>query len=513
MSLARASSKTGSPAAIVVLAPFGVDVDKGSTPTALLVSVTDPNATRYFSQVFGDGDQALTRSAEAEYNLPIPLGSPLNYFGGDASRTVQPIVSTHTINWPRDYATREPVNTDCDVGATSAQGFGGWSGSPATYNAAAFSGRTRCEWTVLSENPGKESTTPPPDHTTRAPSNNGGSGCRVQAPGPPATTIGQWQATFSSSTTGTAGLPDCSWPTVTTVAESIPAFYDGSTSRRAPCPDFNARVPTPGQPGAGDANPNSCWWKLAPTAANVTTFGGSWQTLCTLNANNDEIYLVNVNTSSSNGNGAGVNSYALEATSSACALDGACQPSVYAFGDMGMYNNIDAGLSTFYLAEVGPQFAGKTLVIELWDSGDANGVARMTPQRPSAAMPKPVVPVPASECSYGADTPNPRHGSSQFGGATSAAVAAGTSPPGPNCTILTANQPSASGTPRVSLYNDEWLTIKVDIPADYTCALGENPEITAGSCWWGIEYDFSKRATDVTTWRARIEGNPVHLTT
>ncbi|MGQ0433248.1 MAG: pilus assembly protein TadG-related protein [Microthrixaceae bacterium] len=276
--------------------------------------------------------------------------------------------------------------------------------------------------------------------------------------------------------------------------------------------DFTDRTPTAGQPGAGNATPNSCWWDLAPSTANNTTFGAKWQTLCTLNPSNSDIYLVNVQTTSPSGNGAGLNAYALEAISSACGVDEACQPSVYAFGDMGMYNNPTSGLSTFYLAEVGPQYAGKTLVIELWDSGDANGIARMTPMMPSPLAFKPVVPVPNTSCSYGADTPNPRHTGPPLGGSTNAAVAPGTVPAGPNCTILTSNQPSAGGTPRVTVFNDEWLTIKVDIPVAYSCQVGVNPENTVNSCWWGIQYDFSAAATDATTWRARIEGNPVHLT-
>ena len=86
--------------------PFDVVIDRGATATSLLVTVTDPNAARYFSQVLSGGDQALTRSAEAEYNLPIPLGSPLNYFGGDSTRTVQqPPPDTYAIAWPTDYTT------------------------------------------------------------------------------------------------------------------------------------------------------------------------------------------------------------------------------------------------------------------------------------------------------------------------------------------------------------------------------------------------------------------------
>jgi hypothetical protein len=61
-------------------------------------------------------------------------------------------------------------------------------------------------------------------------------------------------------------------------------------------------------------------------------------------------------------------------------------------------------------------------------------------------------------------------------------------------------------------FNDEWLHIRVQIPSSYTCTPGLNPETTAGSCWWGIRYDFSSQPYDVTTWRSRIEGNPVHLT-
>ena len=103
--------------------PFNVTIARGSTATSLLVTVTDPAATKYFSQVFGSGDQALTRAAEAEYNLPLPLGSPLNYFGGDMFQTNN---LTHTeywdeIAWPTDYnmTVHAPVNTPCNIGTSA----------------------------------------------------------------------------------------------------------------------------------------------------------------------------------------------------------------------------------------------------------------------------------------------------------------------------------------------------------------------------------------------------------
>ena len=90
---------------------YRVSIHRGSTATALFVTITDPSAPRYFSSVFGGGDQSLTRSAEAEYNLPLPLGSPLNYFGGDATKTVPSTpTTTYSVSWPVDYTTRQPIS-------------------------------------------------------------------------------------------------------------------------------------------------------------------------------------------------------------------------------------------------------------------------------------------------------------------------------------------------------------------------------------------------------------------
>ena len=61
-----------------------VEVSEGGTATSLRVEVTDLDAERYLSKMFS-GDQVISRAAEAEYFLPLPLGSPLDYFG---SRTM-----------------------------------------------------------------------------------------------------------------------------------------------------------------------------------------------------------------------------------------------------------------------------------------------------------------------------------------------------------------------------------------------------------------------------------------
>lgn len=648
-----------------------VEVSRGSRPTSLRVIVTDNSATRYFSRVFS-GNQTLARSAEAEYNLPIPLGSPLNYFGGDATRTSQPSVTTYAVDWPTDYTTRQPSNTPCNLGTSSGQGLGRWTGSPPSYQGGFSGSAPQCRWSTRAiPGSGGPSTIPPPDYMSRRPTNTGGSGCRVRTNGTTTPTLGRWQgSTFTTGTGGTGGLPACSWTDVDTDPASIPAGITTEVPVNQPCrvgyetsgpgggwwsgslyspstptppaggastsgnrlcewgpritsttftppnpidsnrsPGFWAMIEGPGavspngdayntrcyignncsggpqnvqyrQPAdpdrgfwyvvkmpnvalgpidinvfdasynsggnvdelagdrslggpsafdtefrvyrqdspldfsvrtpyapatSGDQTEGSCYWHLGSEAA----FRGRWNRLCTIAAPvPGALYLVNVQSVGTSGNG--INGYALEAVANGGT---GTQPAVYAYANMGMQNNNTCSptpctppAATFYLAEVGPQYAGKTLVVDLWDPGDATGNASLFPKMPSQAVAKPVVDVPFGDCEYtSSPSPSAQQGSSD--GGPTGAIHNTQQPsdfPG-RCGIRT----TVSGNRQ---FNGEWLTIRVAIPATYTCTLGVNPETTAGSCWWGIEYNFSASANDVTTWRARIEGNPVHLT-
>ena len=166
--------------------PFVVRVSRGSTATSLRVSVTDPSATRYFSQVFR-GDQSLSRTAEAEYNMPLPLGSPLNYFGGDRSQIAQPNENYQRIDWPTDFTTRVPANRPCNPG-TTAEG-GGWSAT--TWSGTGFNvGNPRCEWTAVLL------TTRPANYNTQA-----GAPTNIPCNANPAPTNGRWEHHATSDTT------------------------------------------------------------------------------------------------------------------------------------------------------------------------------------------------------------------------------------------------------------------------------------------------------------------------
>lgn len=256
--------------------------------------------------------------------------------------------------------------------------------------------------------------------------------------------------------------------------------------------DFTDREPVPG------CSPLS--------VRNEAAYRFTWHDLCSLPGTPGALYQLNVKTSSTASDADGVNGYAVWADAHNNGVDDlGVEPALYAYSSMGMRNNISSGgTAEFYLAEVGPQYAGKSLVIELFDAGDASAAAYLRPVAPGSA-PASFTDIAASRCRY-TSSPEPNSPqSSSPGGATSPSATSPTQP-GSNCEIQTT---SNGGTGQ---FNDSWLRIVVSIPADYTCTLGVNPVTTGGSCWWGIKYRFVGDANDVTTWRARIEGNPVHLT-
>ena len=49
-------------------------------------------------------------------------------------------------------------------------------------------------------------------------------------------------------------------------------------------------------------------------------------------------------------------------------------------------------------------------------------------------------------------------------------------------------------------------SIRVPIPSTYTCTSTE-----AGGCWFRLQVTFPGGVSDITTWSARVEGDPVRL--
>jgi hypothetical protein len=152
---------------------------------------------------------------------------------------------------------------------------------------------------------------------------------------------------------------------------------------------------------------------------------------------------------------------------------------VYGQSRMAAYANVNAGASLFYLAQVDAVHAGKTLEIRLFDPGDVGGTATLRIKKPT-----PTGYVNAT-FSYTAN-----------GGAGSQS--------GTNVTsLLTAN----SGA---SQYQNAWVTISIPLPASYGVG-GLTPPGETEPGWWKIEYAITSAGNDTTTWEVNIRGNPVHL--
>jgi hypothetical protein len=159
-------------------------------------------------------------------------------------------------------------------------------------------------------------------------------------------------------------------------------------------------------------------------------------------------------------------------------------PRIYGLGAMEMFTPLTStttATSQFYLAQIPPYYAGKTLELNLWDAGDISPLTGSL----SVMMPSTTV---------GTWTP--------VNMSYSAGSAAGSCSP-PSASGSGVSSVVARNSSGVSL-NACWLTLDVVIPSNYTA-----PQ----SGWWQIKYAMSGNGTanDVTTWTAHILGNPVHL--
>ena len=157
------------------------------------------------------------------------------------------------------------------------------------------------------------------------------------------------------------------------------------------------------------------------------------------------------------------------------------RPHVYGLGKMLIYANVTNGTTLFYLARIEAVHAGKTMVIQLFDPGDASGNSKIEILQPTTTGHV------ATKFNYTAD-------------ANASGSKAGTA--------VTSLKTTISGDPQ---YNNSWVTITVALPKTYAAPLppGE-PSGTLGG-WWKVRYTYDSATTDTTTWQVSIRGNPVHL--
>ena len=114
-------------------------------------SLTDERRPAASSRSSRPGSQALSRSAEADYYLPLPLGSPLNYFGGDRTKTQ----TADAVGWPIPYGstTWRPANASagCNVGTHGGPGLRSLDAAPPTRPSSFTAGSAQCQWSAQTD--------------------------------------------------------------------------------------------------------------------------------------------------------------------------------------------------------------------------------------------------------------------------------------------------------------------------------------------------------------------------
>jgi Flp pilus assembly protein TadG len=154
---------------------------------------------------------------------------------------------------------------------------------------------------------------------------------------------------------------------------------------------------------------------------------------------------------------------------------------VYGSGSMANWYNITNGTSTFYLAQIDKSYAGKTIQINLWDVGDNQANSYLKIMSPDGGS------------------------QNSIGFSYTSAELDGTAGPSGTVTAsgLGLQTTSCSGSNCSTPFNDKLLTILIPLNSSYGTSLWN-------SGWWQVQYNVSS-GNDTTTWQVNVLGNPVHL--
>jgi Flp pilus assembly protein TadG len=196
-----------------------------------------------------------------------------------------------------------------------------------------------------------------------------------------------------------------------------------------------------------------------------------WNTLCTFTGTvSAGTYFIQVqgNAPDDNPAGNGHNRFALRAFGANPSENAAIAISGYT--NMAIYANLTSATTSFYLTKVSPAAAGQVLNVRLFDIGDSTSPGTVTIKPPADSN------------------------LSAFSGCTGSGPTTGALS---DCSI-TAN----------SSYNGKWQQISIPIPKGYTC----NGDSVTG-CWITLSYNYGGgQPSDTTSWTANLEGTPVRIT-
>ncbi len=420
----------------------------------LRVTITDSKAKQFFSKLVTQS-QSISRSSVAEYVLPVPLGSPENVFGtGNLSMTNQPTTQNF---WAA-------VNGYCAGHESGDYKLAWWE----TYRQSGSGCQNVNGQGATNDQPNSDDYDPDGYlYTIDLPAN--------------ATSLklDVYDGDFnrSGSTMDNTLCTSCT--------ETITTTYKIYNRNATPL-------------DTSDATMNALLATTVPVATNNASYQGQWKNLYTWNNPVAGRYYVRVLTNPETQNSIGSNGFALRAwtgssyttcstISTATNYSASC-PQVHAENAMSIYANLTGTTAAFYLAQIDPVHAGKTMRVNLFDAGEgAQSIKILNPQGTAVTFSW------TTPCSP--QTP-PSGGCS---GSTSSLDVSNTGCSSGNCP-----QPY-SFVHSTSKYSDRFLTLDIPLPANYS-----SPAVY-GNKWWKVQYTVGSTPTDRTTWSVNIVGDPVHL--
>jgi hypothetical protein len=450
----------------------------------------------FFVRLFGINSWTVSRSAEAAYIMPVPMGSPLAYMG--VGCLVLSGQTAPTCNTPATSTGASGVTTAGTSGGTSLNSLGAW-GAIITRGGDEQNGDAFAPANNLSSSPKvnvlyPSSTASPAGedgyqgyfYTVVLPAAGGSieifdpGFCENKANGNTYYGTGDhWiggspngvSTYYTLWNTGNVPLEPGSW---TKTGDTDGGLFvdekgtDGGASGSGPCDAYHNK-----------------WWTLASSLPAGT-------------------YEVQVSTT--NPNDATVNASTNAENMFAIMAVGGGSPTVYGYQNMCVYNNLVGGsqqsVQRFYLAKVDQiTGAGKTLTIDLFDIGDSTA-GSIQILSPDAGTPNPSGPVQVTNFSY-----YTYNYDSNLNQQTSTSK-------GNNCKGGTSDACSDTGRSSITVsgtsgssFNNTWIEITISLPDNYGGANGI--DLWQGG-WWQVQYNVTG-GNDTTTWSVNVNGNPVHL--
>lgn len=440
--------------AVVTPADFTTDPSAVENQFQLAVSIED-NVETFFMRILGFDTISMTKTAVAEYVLPLPMGSDLPYFGSDPSDLSRQ---------PNFWGNIHGYYTGRTMGDRySSQCIDGQSGPS-------------CDPNPLRRPTVMDAGVPVSGgYLYGIELDNTASNLKVEIFDGPFYDGGHDRFLVGDNDQSGGGPGPVTWfmlyapdPTPLNTSDNEllcsvrydpqPNFADFDGDGDIGNWDGGAQVWRP-DPDDDRVAPNDVFdW--ADVEAEIIANGGLglndlWDTLCTAPDRGAGIYPLRVVIEPpATGTDRGLNRYSMRASTSGN------QPRFYGLGDMAVYVNFAGSSATFNLADVQPVHAGKELVIELWDPDSGNNGTEI--RMPDGSLPT---------CSWSSTD-------GRSGGPMPCDINYGTS------------------------FNNHHMQIRIDIDSGYTCTT---------DCWWTINVSYPGGANDTTTWSSRIEGNPVKL--